>query len=100
MAKIENYQEKYEEIQNGLGMNGWNESSDIENIFPSHFKMNILQTDLIFEIIKALQIIAKQNIENKKEIKELTLKIKDLLGEPIELQTGENNNDTSSGENN
>ena len=89
-TKIEEYQEKYQNIKNVP-----------EKTDESNYDLSILQTELTFELVKALRIIAQQNLDNQKQIKDLILKIKELLGEPTEIQlSGEKNNDTSIGENN
>ena len=61
--------------------------------------LQILQTQLLFEMVSALQIIAQQN---KKQDRNISLILKNITGEPIEFinkndnEEGEDINDTDS----
>lgn len=82
MNKINKYQKLYQEIKNKQ----CDENIDMIQISKNNKEFLELQTDLIFEIVKALQFIAKQNTDNKKEIKNLSMKVKEMLGEPIAIE--------------
>lgn len=73
MNKLEKYQISFEEIKK-------NEISS-----KSLFELNILQTQLMFDVIDALKTIAQQNQKNTKKIETLENKIQEILGQPISL---------------
>jgi len=76
--KLNDYQQKFNNYKNELDTD-----KPLEQIV-------ILEGELIFEIVKALQIILQQNTKNDKKISALTTKIAELIGDPIILM-GENN---------
>lgn len=86
--KVDTYKELFENIKN------------IQHD-PSQdklFQFMDLQTQLQFEIVQALQIIAKQNQNNNKSINYINNSISEIMGEPVELLLGDKD-DTDNGKN-
>jgi len=93
MSKLKQYQDEFYRIKTNLL--DPNNMTQKENMVG----LQILQTQLLFEMVSALQIIAQQN---KKQDRNISLILKNITGEPIEFinkndnEEGEDINDTDS----
>lgn len=88
MNKIDKYKEEFANIKKSI--------SDQNNIDKNLLiNLQILQTQLLIEIISALQVIGKQNKNNDCQISHIQTLIKNIVGEPIELIISEGNENDS-----
>lgn len=86
MNKIDKYKKEFANIQKSISENNNIDKNLLINL-------QILQTQLLMEIVAALQVLSQQNKNNDDKLSYMQTLIKNITGEPIELIISEGIND-------